>query len=323
MKKICMIGSGAWGTAMATVLAHNGHEVIVWCHDEAVATDINSNHKNSKYLPNVVLHKNISATTDVGQAVLDARWVFEATPMQYLRETLQKIGKRFQKDQILVVLTKGIDRSSALLPTQIADEIFGARMLKAVCVGPSFAREVAEQAVTGVIVASDNQDVATELQSLLANDYFYPEISSDILGAQMGAALKNVMALGVGLLDGADYGDNTKALFITRALAEMALVAKKIGAKPETLYGLSGLGDLILTTTGSQSRNLAIGKLVGAGQSLEAALKATGFTAEGANTVQSLRMLTQKLKLELPLCAGIHAVLFEKKSVQDLVRRMK
>jgi glycerol-3-phosphate dehydrogenase (NAD(P)+) len=323
MKKICMIGSGAWGTAVATVLAHNGHEVIVWCHNEAVAQDINTKHKNSKYLPDVFLHKNISATTNLAPAMEQARWIFEATPMTYLRETLQNARKQYQKEQIFVMLSKGIDRQSALLPTQIVDEIFGPRTAKAVCVGPSFAQEVAAQKVTGVIVASDNQAVAGELQSLLANDYFYPEISSDMIGAQIGAAFKNVMALGVGLLEGAQYGDNAKALFITRALAEMVLIAKKMGGKEETLYGLSGLGDLILTTGSVQSRNLAIGKLVGAGQSLEEALKTTGLTAEGANTVQSLRLLTQKLKLELPLSSGIYAVLFEKKSVQDLVRRMK
>jgi len=323
MKKICMIGSGAWGTAMATVLAHNGHEVIVWCHDEAVAQEINTKHTNNNFLPDVFLHKHISATTNLNEAMAGARWIFEATPVSYLRETLQKMRTQYQKEQIFVMLSKGIDRTSAQLPTQMLDEIFGPRVAKAVCVGPSFAREVAAQKVTGVIVASDNPAVANELQSLLANDYFYPEISSDMIGAQIGAAFKNVMAIGVGLLDGADYEDNTKALFITRALREMVLITKKMGGKEETLYGLSGVGDLILTTVGAQSRNLAIGKLVGAGQSLDSVLKTTGFTAEGANTVQSLRLLTQKLKLELPLCSGIYAVLFEKKSVQELVKRLK
>ena len=320
MKKVCILGAGAWGAAVATVLAHNGHSVVLWCHNPSVARDITMNKCNERFLPGVQLDAQITATTNMQEAMQGAHFIFEAIPVQFLREVLQQAHEFYAHNQILVVLSKGIERQTLMLPSQIMDDIFGVDFKKAVVVGPSFAKEVAACALTGVCVASSDDKVAAELQSLLHNDYFRVYKTLDVIGVQIGAALKNVMALGVGLLDGSGYKDNTKAFFITRGLNEIKRVALALGAQEATLYGLSGLGDLILTGTGRHSRNLDVGRRIGAGNTLQQALDESGHTAEGANTVQSLNALAAKLNISLPICSAIHRVLFENIAIKDALR---
>jgi len=189
-----------------------------------------------------------------------------------------------------------------------------------VCAGPSFAFDVARKQITAVSVASDDQSVAHDVSVLLKNDYFSPVICGDVTGVQLGAALKNVIALGIGMLDGAGYSDNPKALLFTRGLQEMAVLSDRLGGKKETLYGLSGVGDLALTAMGSKSRNLEVGRRLGAGQSLDDILNETGYIPEGINTVKSVHQLMKREKIDLSVCAGIYQVIFEGWQLDEFMR---
>jgi glycerol-3-phosphate dehydrogenase (NAD(P)+) len=209
-----------------------------------------------------------------------------------------------------------------MLPTQIIDDLFGYKTKKVVMAGPSFAQEVAEKKVTGIVIASDDHAIAQQLKNLMKNDYFCPEISSDIIGVQLGGALKNVITLGIGMLDGAGFTDNAKAFLLTRGLAEMTTLGLKIGAKQETFYGLSGVGDLVLTSMGKFSKNLAVGRQLGQGKPIDQIIKETGYIPEGVNTVQSLHQLMQDEDVDLPVCHGIYDVIFESKPLQYMVSRL-
>jgi glycerol-3-phosphate dehydrogenase (NAD(P)+) len=319
MKQIAIVGEGAWGTAVATLLAHNGHAVTIWCYHQEVAEQITTQHRNEKFLPGIMLDPSIRATSDMKEAVCEAHWVFEAIPVKFLRSVLKETKSCFDPDQVWVVLSKGIEKETLLFPTQIIDEIFGVSVKKTIFAGPSFANDVAKKQITAVTVAAPDCDLGVELQQILANDYFRPYITTDMIGVQVGAALKNVIALGVGMLDGAGYTDNAKAFLLTRGLHEMVQLATKLGGKQETLYGLSGIGDLVLTAMGSLSKNLEVGKRLGSGQSLEKILKETGYIPEGINTVQSVKQLMEKEKIDLPICRGIYNVIFTDTTIEQML----
>lgn len=310
MKQVAILGEGAWGTAVATLLAHNGYHVTIWCYHAPVADQINREHRNERYVPDIVLDSSITATTDMSEAVCDVSWVFEAIPVKFLRSVLKQAVHCFDPDQTWVVLSKGIEKDTLLFPTQILQELFGGSVKKAILAGPSFAVDVAKKQITAVTVAADNCAYAKQLQQMLANDYFRPYISTDMMGMQAGAALKNVITLGIGMLDGAGYTDNAKAFLLTRGLHEMVQLAEKVGGKQETVYGLSGVGDLVLTSMGSLSRNLEVGKRLGKGESLASILEHTGYIPEGINTVQSAYQLIQREHIDLPICRGIYEIIF-------------
>ncbi len=322
MKQIAILGEGAWGMAVATLLAQNGHSVKIWCYHAEVVEQINTQHRNEKFLPGIALDPSIKATSDMKEALCDAHWVFEAIPVKFLRSVLQEAKPCFDSDQVWVVLSKGIEQDTLLFPTQMIDSVLGASVKKAIFAGPSFAQDVAKKQITAVTVAAPDCDQAKELQQLLANDYFRPYITTDMIGVQVGAALKNVITLGVGMLDGAGYTDNAQAFLLTRGLHEMVQLATHLGGKQETVYGLSGLGDLVLTAKGSLSRNLDVGKRLGSGQPLEEILKETGYIPEGINTVQSVYQLMEKEKIDLPICWGIYEVIFTDTTVEQMLKSL-
>ncbi len=317
MKQICILGAGAWGTAIAQLLAEKGYSVSLWCYEKAVVDCIKEQRENTPYLPGVNLHKNIVPTTDLQEAICGSTWIFEAIPVKHLRSILEQAKHCFSSEQTWVVLSKGIEQNTLLLPTQILDDVFGVEAKKAVLAGPSFARDVINKQITAVTVAAPDCEIGLSLQKLLATDYFRPYVSLDMIGVQVGGAVKNVLSLGIGVLDGAGYTDNAKAFLLTRGLHEMVLLAQELGGRQETLYGLSGMGDLVLTSMGKLSRNLAIGKKLGEGQTLENILKDIKYVPEGINTVQSVHQLLQKKKLDLPICESIYQVIFEGKLLQD------
>lgn len=322
MKTVCVLGEGAWGTAVALLLADNGHHVKLWCYDEENAKAIERTRINEQYLPGFSLPELIVPTTSLEEAVCDSTWVFEAIPVQYLRSVIIEAAPCFSKDQVWVVLSKGIEKDTLLLPTQIIDDVFDTPPHKAVFAGPSFANDLAQKQVTAVSVAATHCDLTHELQSILANDYFKPFFNTDLIGVQIGGAVKNVITLGVGMLDGAGYTDNTKSFLVTRGLQEMALIAKALGGDPTTLYGLSGVGDLILTAMGSLSRNLAIGKRLGKGDALQIILYETSSVPEGINTVQSIKQLASEKHLQLPICSAVHDVIFDGKPIEHLITEL-
>lgn len=319
MKNVCVLGDGAWGTAVATLLAHNGYTVKLWCHDAAVVETIMRTRVNERYLPGHTLSERIIPTISLEDAVRDTQWIFEAIPVQYLRSVIMDVVPCVTPDQIWVVLSKGIEKDTLLLPTQIIDDIFAHPPKKAVVAGPSFAADLASKQVTAVSIAATDCALAHELQTMLENKYFKPFYSTDLIGVQVGGALKNVITLGVGMLEGAGYTDNTKAFLVTRGLHEMGLMTKVLGGDPATLYGLSGVGDLVLTSLGQLSRNLAVGKRLGRGESLQDIIRELGNAPEGINTVQAIQQLMQKHQLELPICKAVHEIIFAGKKIDHLI----
>ena len=320
MKPIIILGEGAWGTAIATLLAHNGYDVLLWCYHAEIADEINSSHQNSRYLPDIMLDEKIKATSDIQKAITSGQWIFEAIPVKYLRSICQRAKPFINQQHIWVVLSKGIENKTLLFPSEIIKEVFDMAVPIAVFAGPSFAHDVATRSITAVTIAAINCDIATQLQKKLTNDFFRPYTSTDVIGVQVGAALKNVITLAIGMLDGAGYSDNAKAFIFTRGLAEMGLLTRVLGGKEETVYGLSGIGDLVLTSMGEQSRNRRVGKLLGKGESLDHILTSTGYIPEGINTVQSLYDLMKQHHVVLPICVGMYEIIFKQKLLSDFLK---
>jgi len=322
MKTVCVLGAGAWGTAVATLLANNGYNVRLWSHEDDVVREICKQRINTTYLPGIVLDPRIEATTDLQQAICGASWIFEAVPVKFLRDVLQKALPCYNSGQTWVVLSKGIEQKTLLLPTQIIDDVFGRATKKAVFSGPSFAADLAKKQITAVTLAATDCAVALELQKVLANHYFRPYISLDIIGAQVGGAIKNVLTLGIGMLDGAGYSDNAKAFLLTRGLHEIVQIAVALGGRQETIYGLSGVGDLVLTSMGNLSKNLALGKRLGQGDSLTSLSASSSVVPEGINTIQSVYELIERYKLDLPICQGLYHVIFNEKTINEFLAQL-
>lgn len=307
-QNICVIGEGAWGTAVATVLAANGHTVTLWCHDKDVAADIERFHTNNRYLPHIALQNTIRTTTDLRGVISSTQYIFLSTPVAYLRAVLKNAQAVCSSEQTWVMLNKGIERDTNMVPSQIVADVLVADVKKVIVSGPSFARDVANQQTTGMMVAAHDKTQAQAVQKLIENSFIKTFYSPDVLGVQYAAALKNVLALGMGILHGLGTSENTKAFFLTAGLHEIAQVVKAAGGLQETVYGLSGVGDLVLTATGTQSRNAAFGYRVGKGESLAAIATPGTILPEGVNTVASINHLAQKYALELPLCHAVYQV---------------
>lgn len=318
---IVVLGEGAWGNAMALLLACNGHDVTIWCHHATVADDINTMHENKRFFPGFSLDKTIKATTDMTEALSSADIVFEAIPVKYLRSTLLLVDKRFFALP-WVMLSKGIEQKTLLFSTQILDDVAGHPVQSAVLSGPSFARDVALRQPTAVTIATKDCLLGAKLYDIVKNDYFRPYVSRDVVGVQIGGALKNVLALGVGILEGAGYQDNARALFLTRGLQELALLAEKLGGSRDTLYGLSGMGDLILTAMGQESRNTSIGRTLGSGVPMAQALQEREVAPEGINTAYSVHELLVREQLEAPVLEGIYRIINEEMIIQELFAQL-
>ncbi|MCX5921915.1 MAG: NAD(P)-dependent glycerol-3-phosphate dehydrogenase [Candidatus Dependentiae bacterium] len=322
MKTVTLLGAGAWGTAVATLLAHNGYRVKLWSHDSQVIAAIKAQGSNEQYLPGVKLSNLIEPVTDLQEALAGAQWIFEAVPVKFLRTILEQSKSHCTHDQVWVILSKGMEQHTHFLVSQMIDDVLGAATKKAVLSGPSFAQDVANQDITGATIAASDCAIGLELQQMLATKFFRPYVSLDLIGTQVGGAVKNVLALGTGMLEGAGYKENAKAFLLTRGLHEMVHLATAFGGKQATLYGLSGVGDLVLTATGTQSKNFALGKRLGKGETLEAILQEIGTAPEGVNTVQSVYDLARTQQLELPICQGLYHVMFNGKKIDDLLAEL-
>lgn len=309
MNTVCMLGEGAWGTAVATVLAHNGYEVRLWCHDASAVQAIVQTRVNNTYLPGVELSERIVPTSDLSEALQDVSYIFQSTPVSFLRTVVQAAAPHVSEDATWILLSKGIENDTLLFPCQIVTSVL-AGVTPAYVAGPSFAQELAAQRLTAFTVAASHCQTAFLVQRMLANEYCRPYTSDDLMGAQIGAALKNVIALGVGIADGAAMTDNTKAFLFTRGLHEMRQLISLLGGKQETLYGLSGVGDAVMSSMGKSSRNFAFGQQIGAGNTKEQLQRVYRVFPEGVNTLASLQQLIEQKKLDLPVCTGIYRVVF-------------
>jgi len=307
MTKIGVLGGGAWGTALAAAAHRAGSEVLIQAREPEVAEAINTGHVNSLFLPAAELDPGIRATTSVSEAV-DADVVLAVTPAQHLRGTLEGLAGQWPKDVPAVICSKGIEQETCALMSEIAAEALPEAPV-AVLSGPTFAIEVALDRPTAVTVASQDAGVNDRVIPALSSSRFRIYGSDDVVGAQIGGAVKNVLAIACGIVEGRKLGDNARAALITRGLAEIVRLGAAKGARPETLSGLSGLGDLTLTCNAMQSRNFSLGVALGEGQSLDEIVGGRNSVAEGVFTASSVTELARRLGVEVPICTAVDGVI--------------
>ena len=318
---IAVVGAGSWGTALAMVLADNGREVRLWSHNESQVNEINQYHMNKKYLPEIQLPELIAAYASLSDALAGIKTVILAVPTKAIREVLGKVRTVQNSPLTIAHVSKGIEPDSLLRISELIKEEMPRELLKAVVVlsGPSHAEEVSRRHPTTVTVSSEDMSAAEEIQDLFINHNFRVYTNPDVIGVEIGGALKNIIALAAGITDGLGYGDNAKAALITRGLAEIARLGTKMGANPLTFSGLAGIGDLIVTCTSIHSRNWRAGNLLGKGNNLEEVLDNMGMVVEGVRTTKAAYQLAQKYNVSMPITYALYDVLFNGKNAKDAV----
>ncbi len=319
---ITVLGAGSWGTALALLLARNGVETLLWGFDTNEVDALKQERQNSRYLPGIAFPDNLSVTSDLKEAVKNQPLLLLAIPSHAFRSTLQAIKPNLAEQTKVSWATKGLDKETGGLLHESAQEILGKQIPLAVISGPSFAREVAENLPTALTIASDQADYLEEIANLLHNERFRVYTSSDMVGAQIGGAVKNVMAIAAGISDGLKFGANTRAALITRGLAEMIRLGIALGANQETFMGLAGMGDLILTCTDDQSRNRRMGLGLGKGRSVEVVREEIGQEVEGVSAAKEVYLLAKKHHVEMPITEQIYKVLYENLSPLDAVQNL-
>ncbi|MBT7955919.1 MAG: NAD(P)-dependent glycerol-3-phosphate dehydrogenase [Rhodospirillaceae bacterium] len=307
MSKIGIIGAGAWGTALAMAAIRAGNEVTIQAHEPEVAEAINRHQENSVFLPTYELDPSIKATTVIADAI-DADAVLLVAPAQHMRAVCEAAADDWPSGVPAIICAKGIEQGSCALMSEVVGEMLPGKPL-AVLSGPTFAAEVARDLPTAVTLACDDETMAKVLMETLSARYFRIYRSRDVIGSQIGGAVKNVLAIACGIVEGRKLGDNTRAALITRGLAEISRLGIAKGAKAETLAGLSGMGDLTLTCNAMQSRNFSLGVALGSGQSLDTILGERNSVAEGVFTASSVTELARRLVVDLPICSAVDGVL--------------
>jgi glycerol-3-phosphate dehydrogenase (NAD(P)+) len=307
MAKIGIIGGGAWGTALAETMYRAGNEAVIYARDGDVVAAINKRHENAVFLPGIALAPDIRASAKMADA-LDADIILLVTPAQHLRTVVDGARRSWPEQVPTVICSKGIEQDSCALMSEVMAKTLPGTPI-AVLSGPTFAREVAENKPTAVTLACVNETLGKLLMETLSAPRFRIYRSNDVIGAQIGGAVKNVIAIACGIVEGRGLGDNSRAAIVTRGLAEIVRLGMAKGAQAETLMGLSGLGDLTLTCNAKQSRNYAVGLALGAGKSLEEALAGKRSVAEGVSTASAVTELARRLAVDLPICAAVDAVL--------------
>ena len=324
--KISVLGSGAWGTAVAKVLNENGHDVTLWSKFEKEAGTLRSVRENP-LLKGVMIPEGIQITTLADEAANGIDIAVFATPSFAVSETAELFKNKLPKECIIVCISKGIEKDTTRLFSQILRGAYGKEAKIASLSGPTHAEEVGRQVPTACVVASNDIAIAETVQDIFMNDYLRVYSSTDVIGVELGAALKNVIALGAGISDGLGFGDNTIAMLMTRGLAEMAELCVALGGKKSTLAGLAGLGDLIVTCTSPHSRNRRAGVLIGKGIPVQEAMKQVGAVVEGYYAAKAAHELSIKTGIDMPICEEAYKVLYEGKSpldgMKDLMSRAK
>jgi len=327
MSHIAVIGAGAWGTALARLMASSSHEIALWTWQQSHADAMLREHENREFLPGFQLPSSLRPTADLEQALTGAELALIAVPSQVMRSVLSQARPWLQSVRYLVNATKGIEDGTLKLMSEVACDVLGEECDERFVAlsGPSFAKEVALGMPTNVVVAGAQERVVAFVQSIFSSDRVRAYTSDDVLGVQLGGALKNVIAIAAGACDGIGFGNNTRAALITRGIAEITRLAVRRGANPLTLAGLAGLGDLVLTCTGELSRNRTVGCELGRGKRLPEILSNLGHVAEGVHTAKSAYEMSRIFDVELPITTEVYKVLFEDKeplqAVKDLVGR--
>lgn len=318
---IAVIGGGSWGTALARLLARKGHHITLWVYEKELAESIRDRRENNIYLPGVTLPKGLFASPDMEEVLSGAKWVLFAVPSHVARAVLTQMRPFLSSEIPIISATKGIERKRLLLLSEVISEVLerkGTDRIAALS-GPSFAQELVLEHPTAVSLAATDHRLAARIQTAFSTSFFKLFLSPDLIGVQLGGALKNVIALAAGGADGLGFGHNTKAVLMARGLSEMARLGIAMGADINTFYGLSGMGDLFLTCSGALSRNRKVGQEIGSGKPLEVILKQMQMVAEGVYTTESAYALSQKHHVEMPIVHEIYRVLFEGKPPRQAV----
>ncbi|MDL4840792.1 NAD(P)H-dependent glycerol-3-phosphate dehydrogenase [Aquibacillus rhizosphaerae] len=324
MEKVAILGAGSWGTALAMVLSDNGHDVRLWTHNQEHAGKINQTHKNEAYLPGITIPDKITAYFDLQQAVEGVTAIVIVVPTKAIRDVCIKLNKVLKHKVTIIHGTKGIEPNTLKRVSEMIEEELSAELYEDVVIlsGPSHAEEVSQKHPTTVTASSKNLKEAEKTQDLFINEHFRVYTSPDMVGVELGGALKNIIALGAGISDGLGYGDNAKAALITRGLAEIARLGTSMGANPLTFIGLAGVGDLIVTCTSVHSRNWKAGNLLGKGNNLDNVLAEMGMVVEGVRTTKAANQFANKQNIDMPITSGIYRILFEDADPKDVVDQL-
>lgn len=322
--RVAVVGAGAWGTALANLLADNGNRVMLWSFEPDVADSINRMHENTKYMKGVALEKNLRATESLQEAITGADVVLNVTPSQHVRRVLAEAAQYVRPDTLIVSASKGIETSTLKTMAEVLEDVVPGTAGAHACFlsGPSFALEVARKMPTAVAMASHHHDSAVRAQELFQASYFRVYTNPDVIGVELGGALKNVIAIAAGMAAGLGLGHNALAALITRGLAEIARVGVARGANPLTFSGLAGMGDLILTCTGELSRNRSVGVGLGQGKTIEEILGGMVQIAEGVETTRAAHALAQATGIEMPIVAEVHGALFEGRTAREALENL-
>jgi glycerol-3-phosphate dehydrogenase (NAD(P)+) len=325
--KISVLGAGGWGTTLSILLHYNGHDVTLWEYDKHYAKQLIKHRINKTFLPGIEIPDEIEITNDLDETSLSKNLIVLAVPTQFLRSVIKEIDYPNIKDSIIVNVAKGIENKTYFTVSQIIKDVFPSvnEMQIGILSGPSHAEEVSKRIPTAVVSASKNLETAKFIQAAFMTSYFRVYSSTDILGVELGGSFKNVIAIGAGIIDGANFGDNTKAAIMTRGIAEISRLGVAMGARPDTFSGLSGMGDLIVTCMSRHSRNRHVGEEIGKGRKLKDILKDMLQIAEGVETSKAASQLAKKNNVDTPITFEVYKMLFEGKdpvkSTTDLMTR--
>ena len=327
IEKIAVIGGGAWGTALAMLLADKGHDVTLWMYEKELAEETTRTRENRVYLPGFTLPSTIIITASLETAVRGKSFLLSVVPSHTVRAVTGQYVSFLEKDALIISASKGIEIDTLMPLSEIFIDVLPKEFHDRLCFlsGPSFAKEVARKMPTAIALASSDPVLGRKAQAVLSNDYFRVYTNDDIVGVELAGALKNVVAIAAGVLEGMGYGYNTMAALLTRGLVEMARLGVAMGGKPSTFAGLAGMGDLVLTCTGGLSRNRTLGARLGRGEKLDAIMKETRTVAEGVKTAKAARELALKYKIDMPIVDEVYQLLYEGKTpklaLRDLMAR--
>lgn len=318
MTNITFLGGGSFGTSLAILLADNKNKVNIYDRDNDVVKDINENRKNDKYIKNLIIPQNVTAYNDLNLAIKDAEFIVLAVPSHVIRTISKELKGKINKEVTIISIAKGIEEGTNLRLSQVIKEELPENDV-VILSGPSHAEEVSLNIPTTVVVSSENMDKAKVVQDLFINPTFRVYTNDDLVGVEIGGAVKNIIALAAGVCDGLGYGDNAKAALMTRGMAEIVRIGVKLGGKSETFLGLTGMGDLIVTCTSIHSRNRRAGYLIGSGKTTEEAIKEVGMVVEGIKACKAFYKLKEQLNIEMPITDILYKIVFEQIDVKEAV----
>ncbi len=328
MEKVTVLGAGSWGTALSKLLSEKGIRTFLWARNEELCESLKKERENRRYLPGFRLPEGLFFTSDLEEAASHSEAIIFVVPSHGMRQAARKVKKALSSinanPRVICSCAKGIENETLLLMTEVLKEELPDHLSSRLSVlsGPSFAREVAQRMPTAVTVAAFNEEVSGIIQDLFGTDFFRVYSTQDVVGVQLGGAVKNCLAIAAGISDGLGFGTNTRAALITRGLAEMSRLGLKLGANPLTFAGLAGLGDLVLTCTGDLSRNRQVGLRLGKGEGMEEILSSMKMVAEGVKTSKSIFNLSKKYQVDMPITAEVYKVIWEGKSPKDAVKTL-